>query len=218
MAEQAYSLRAVAYCRVSTQEQADSRLGLEAQRAAVTAEAERRGWELVHVYEDSHASGKSMNGRPGLAATLEAVEQGEAAVLLVAKLDRLSRSLVDFAGLTQRAQRKGWQLVALDVNIDTTTAAGALVANVMASVAEWERRAIGERTAAALAVKKAQGVQLGRPREMSEETIERIAALYQAGLTVAAIARRLNEEGVPTPRGGSWFSPGVKRALSCVRT
>jgi DNA invertase Pin-like site-specific DNA recombinase len=213
MSETAY--KAIAYVRVSTGEQRES--GLEAQRTAVTVEAERRGWELVHVFEDAGASGKSMSGRPGLQEALGAVEGGEADVLLVSKLDRLSRSLVDFAGLMQRAQRKGWQLVALDVNIDTTTAAGALVANVMASVAEWERRTIGERTAAALAVKKANGVRLGRPREISEETIERVRELYEAGLTVAAIARRLNEEGVPTPRGGSWFSPGVKRALT-VRT
>ena len=138
-------------------------------------------------------------------------------MLLVSKLDRLSRSLVDFAGLMQRAQRQGWQLVAVDVNIDTTTAAGALVANVMASVAEWERRAIGERTAAALAVKKANGIKLGRPREISPETVERMQELYERGLSAAAIARRLNEEGVETPRGGRWHHAGVVRALSWVR-
>ena len=124
----------------------------------------------------------------------------------------------DFAGLVARGQRRGWALVALDLGLDMTTPAGGLVANVMASVAEWERKVIGERTKAALEVKRAQGVRLGRPREISEETIERIQELYEAGLSVAAIARRLDDENVPTPRGGRWHSPGVKRALSWVRS
>ncbi len=128
------ALRVCGYTRVSTQEQADSGLGIDAQRAAITAEAARRGWELLTIHEDAGLSGKSLN-RPGLADALAMVEGDAASAIIVAKLDRLSRSLVDFAGLMQRAQRRGWQLVALDVNIDTTTAAGALVANVMASVA-----------------------------------------------------------------------------------
>jgi DNA invertase Pin-like site-specific DNA recombinase len=78
MSETAYSARTVGYVRVSTGERADSGAGLEAQRQAIQAEAARRGWELVHVFEDAAASGKSMNGRPGLAAALEAVESGEA--------------------------------------------------------------------------------------------------------------------------------------------
>ena len=207
------ALRVCGYTRVSTQEQADSGLGIDAQRAAITAESARRGWELLTIHEDAGLSGKSLN-RPGLADALAMVEGDEAPAIIVAKLDRLSRSLVDFAGLMQRAQRRGWQLVALDVNIDTTTAAGALVANVMASVAEWERRTIGERTAAALAAKRAQGVTLGRPREINAESVKRIRELHRSGYRVAEIARKLNEEGVQTPRGGRWHSPGVKRVLS----
>jgi len=82
-------------------------------------------------------------------------------VIIVSKLDRLSRSVHDFAGLMQQAQRQGWGLVALDVGIDMTTPVGGLIANVMASVAEWERRVIGQRTAAALAARRAAGVRLG---------------------------------------------------------
>src|ERR1700730_10653270 len=87
--------RVVGYVRVSTDEQADSGLGLAAQRTTVAAEAERRGWTLVAVHEDA-LSGKSLD-RPGLAAALAAIEAGEAAGIVVAKLDRLSRSLKDFA-------------------------------------------------------------------------------------------------------------------------
>jgi DNA invertase Pin-like site-specific DNA recombinase len=93
-----------------------------------------------------------------------------------------------------------------------------MTATVVAAMAQMERRLIGQRTKDALAVKRSEGVRLGRPREISEGTIERIHELFQAGHSVAAIARRLNKEGVPTPRGGSWFSPDVKRALSWVRS
>lgn len=206
-------MNVIGYVRVSTAEQADSGAGLEAQRAAIASEAAHRGWELVTIYEDAGASGKSLN-RPGLADALEAVESGQAAAIIVAKLDRLSRSVHDFAGLMQRAQPCGWALVALDLVIDTTTAAGGLIANVMASVAEWERRVIGERTAAALAARRAAGVRLGRPREIPPEVVARIRALHASGYRVAQIAAKLNKEGVPTPRGGSWFSPGVSRVLS----
>ena len=207
-------MRVVGYIRVSTTEQADSGAGLEAQRTAITAEAERRGWQLVQVLEDAGASGKSLKGRPGLLAALEAVERGSAEALVVSKLDRLSRSVVDFAGLVARAQRRGWALVALDLGLDMTTPAGGLVANVMASVAEWERRVIGERTAAALAAKRAAGVRLGRPREMSADALERIQLLHRDGYRPAEIARILNREGVPTPRNGRWHPPGVSRVLS----
>src|SRR3954471_3387194 len=89
----------VAYVRVSTDEQADSGAGLTAQRAAISAEAARRGWTVIAWHEDAGISGKSIAGRPGLGAALEAVETGQAAGIVVAKLDRLSRSLADFAGL-----------------------------------------------------------------------------------------------------------------------
>ena len=100
----------------------------------------------------------------GLSEALRTIEGGEADALVVAKLDRLSRSLIDFAGLIERSRRRGWAIVVLDLGVDTTTPVGELVANVMAAVAQWERRAIGQRTREALAVRRAQGVRLGRPR------------------------------------------------------
>jgi DNA invertase Pin-like site-specific DNA recombinase len=104
--------------------------------------------------------------------------------------------------------------VALDLGLDMTTPAGGLVANIMASVAEWDRKVIGERTAAALAARRAAGVRLGRPREVPPAVAARIHELRSRGLSVAGIARRLNEEGVATPRGGRWHSPGVAQVLS----
>jgi len=146
------------------------------------------------------------------------VENGSAEAIVVAKLDRLRRSLLDFAGLMERARRKDWGIVALDLGVDTSTPAGEMMASVLATFAQFERRLIGQRTKEALAVKREQGVQLGRPREMNTEAIERIRELHDSGARVAAIARTLNEEGVATPPGGRWHSPGVKRVLGWLET
>lgn len=201
----------VGYIRVSTDDQADSGLGLAAQRAAVTAESERRGWTLLAIYEDA-LSGKSLD-RPGLAAALDAVETGQAAGIVVAKLDRLSRSLKDFANLMARAQSKKWNLVALDLGVDLSTAAGEFMANVMASAAQWERRIIGQRTREALAAKRAQGVRLGRQPVLPDEVRERIVGAYQSGAGWSAIARDLNGEGVETAHGGSRWYPSTVREV-----
>src|SRR3979411_1822110 len=98
----------VGYVRVSTGEQGASGAGLEAQRAAIRAECDRRGWELARIEEDV-LSGKSMN-RPGLQAALEACRSGEVGGVVVAKLDRLSRSVIDFGNLLAEAKRDGWNI------------------------------------------------------------------------------------------------------------
>ena len=210
--------RAVAYLRVSTDEQADSGAGLAAQRSTVEAEAARRGWTLVSVHVDAGASGKSMTGRPALAAALSAVTAGEADVLLVAKLDRLSRSLLDFASLMARSQAEGWSLVALDLGVDTSTPAGEFMASVMASAAQWERRIIGQRTRDALSVKRQQGVQLGRPPLIPDDVAKVIQQHRASGLSIRAIADRLSADQVPTVGGGSRWSPSsVQRVLQSSR-
>lgn len=204
---------AVGYVRVSTTEQADSGLGLDAQRAAIEAEAARRGW-AVTLYEDAGASGRSLANRPGLASALEAVRSRRAQVLVVAKLDRLSRSLLDFAGLMAEAQKGRWALVALDLGVDTTTATGRLVANVMASVAEWERETIGQRTKDAMAVARERGVHCGRPRSIPADVVEQITSWRCAGWTLVRIADQLNVQQVPTARGGSrWHTSTVRQVL-----
>jgi DNA invertase Pin-like site-specific DNA recombinase len=204
--------KVVGYVRVSTDEQADSGAGLEAQRQAIRTECERRGWELVGIEEDA-ASGKSINGRRGLRAAIVMLERKEADALLVAKLDRLSRSLMDFAGLMERAHRKGWALVALDLGVDTTTPQGEMMANVMATFAQFERRLIGQRTREALAIKKAQGVKLGRPTRVPLEVARRIQKERRRGRTLQQIADRLNSEGVGTTAGKMWQPTTVRRQL-----
>jgi DNA invertase Pin-like site-specific DNA recombinase len=196
--------------RVSTGEQAASGAGLEVQRQAIRAEADRRGWELVEVYSDEGASGKSLKGRPGLSAAFEAIDAGRASGLIVSKLDRLSRSLLDFAGIVDRAQRGGWNLVALDLGVDLATPAGEAMANVMATFAQLERRLISQRTKDALAIKRAEGVDLGRPPQIKLDVEARIAAMHAAGTNAERIAAALNAEHVPTARGGRWHPSTVR--------
>jgi DNA invertase Pin-like site-specific DNA recombinase len=199
---------------VSTAEQAAGGASLKAQRAALQLEAERRGWNLVRTYSDT-ASGKTVTGRPGLAEALHALEGRNAEALIVAKLDRLSRSIVDFGSLMERARQEGWALVALDLGVDTTTPSGELVANVMASVAQWERRAIGQRTKDALAAKREQGVRLGRPPALPVAVLSHMARLRARGMTYQAIADTLVSERVPTAHGGAtWHAATVRKALA----
>ena len=203
----------IAYLRVSTEEQAVSGLGLADQRAVIEAEARRRGWEAVEYVTDDGYSAKSL-ARPGISGALDKLRTGKAGILVVSKLDRLSRSLLDFAGLMATAEREGWQLVVLDMAIDTTTPSGALMAHVMSAFSEYERRLIGARTSAALQQLKSQGVRLGRPRAMSDDVRDRIVAERANGKTLAGIAQGLNADGVPTARGGAkWYPSTVKAAL-----
>jgi DNA invertase Pin-like site-specific DNA recombinase len=206
---------AIGYLRVSTEEQAESRAGLEAQRAAILAEAERRGWTEVKFIEDAGYGGGNLT-RPGLAEALNALAKKRADTLVVSKLDRLSRSLLDFAGLMNRASREHWALVALDLGVDTTTPAGEMVANVIMTFAQFERRLIGQRTKDALAAKKRSGVRLGRPTLLPEDLRARIAADYDAGATMQSIAAQLTAEGVPTAQGGRWHASTVRSVLGQV--
>ena len=199
--------------RVSTDEQTSSGLGLEAQRDAIVAECERRGWELADIYEDAGASGKSLVGRPALQEALHAVRSHQAGALVVAKLDRLSRSLLDFAALMEDARKEGWALVILDLGVDTTTPSGEMIANVMATFVQFERRLIGQRTKDALAVKKRQGVRLGRPPSLSDDIVKRTERERKAGRTLRAIADGLNEDGVPTGHGGAQWHPSTVKAV-----
>jgi DNA invertase Pin-like site-specific DNA recombinase len=204
--------RIVGYIRVSTREQGDSGLGLDAQRAAIEAEAARRGWVLEHVYSDV-ASGKDTR-RDGLSAALSACESGLVAGLVVAKVDRLSRSLVDFAGLLARFTTHGWALVVLDLGVDTSTPSGRLVASVVAALAEWERGMISVRTRAALVEVRARGGRLGRPSGLPADVVARIRRERAAGVSLGKLAAGLNADGVPTGQGGAqWYASTVRGVL-----
>lgn len=218
MAATTQRVRALGYVRVSTDEQHASGGGLAAQRAAIRAECDRRGWELVEIVGEAAGSSSATLDRAGLQRALDQLDRGAAAVLVVAKLDRLSRSVAQGAVVMDRAKRRGWKFVALDLGVDTTTAAGELVANVMASVSQWERRAIGERTRVALAAKRAAGVRLGRPPVLAADVVARIVAERAARRSLRVIAAGLTDDGVPTARGGAaWQASAVQAVLRSQR-
>lgn len=196
-----------------------------------------RGWELrlalAHARPDlqpasagetepvphERQSGKSLD-RPGLRQALERIAAGSADGLIVAKLDRLSRSVIDFVLLLEWMSEADATLVALDLAIDTSTPSGRLMANVMASFAEWERDVIAARTRAGLASLRARGQPTGRPAVADRpELAARIRAMREEeGLTLQAIADTLNAEGVPTLRGArEWRVSSVQSAAGYQR-
>ncbi len=205
-------MKAIGYCRVSTTEQGESRAGLEAQEAVIRSEVKHRGWELVTIRTDV-ASGKSMRRRPELAEALKALRAHEADALIVAKLDRLSRSVLDFATLMERAKSEGWSVVVIDLNIDMTTAHGELIAGFMIALAQWERRIIGDRTRSGLAAVRARGTKLGRPSNVDAGTLATIRALRGSGLSWQKIADALTRENVPTSQGGQWRASTVRKLV-----
>jgi len=223
--------RALGYTRVSTEQQADSGAGLDAQRAAITTEADRQGWSL-EVLTDAGLSGATMN-RPALADALARLDRGEADILLASKLDRVSRSVRDFAELLDRARRHGWRVVLLDLG-DTSSASGEMTANIIASAAQYERRLIGIRTREGLAAKRAQGVRLGRRPVLPLETVSRIVRerkhdvglrVIAEGLTVDRVGTRADiaariaegmtvEEAVVAPGRSCWSTSSVQAVLA----
>lgn len=211
-------LAVIGYTRVSTAEQAASGYGLKAQETAIREGAKHRGWELAELVRDEGQTGKTLE-RPGLRSSLQAIADGDAAGLVVAKLDRLSRSVVDFGSLLDWFSEADAVLVALDFDIDTSTPGGRLVANVLMSVAEWERDTIAARTAAGLEAARAEGKAIG-PTAVSDrpEVRRRIHELRDRGLSLRAIAAQLNEDGIATLRGGKeWRVSSVQTALGYKR-
>jgi DNA invertase Pin-like site-specific DNA recombinase len=209
----------VGYVRVSTNRQAESGLGLDAQRAAIEAECTRRGWDLVAILEDAGASGKSRKRRPGLQAALDVIDEGKAATLMSAKLDRLARSTVDFGHLMAEAKRGGWNIVVLDLGIDLRTPAGSMVANVIAAIAQWESEMIGERTSTSYVERRKRNpdARFGPPVRLPDDLRHRIKSMHDNGTSLNAIARTLNEESVPTAKGGrQWYPTTVAHVVRSV--
>jgi DNA invertase Pin-like site-specific DNA recombinase len=207
----------IAYLRVSTDDQARSGYGLDAQRASLQRHAELHGWELRFI-EDT-ASGGNTN-RPGLTYALELLRVGQADGLVASHLDRVSRSVLDFADLLQRARAEKWNLAVLDLNLDLSSPQGEFVAHILAAVAQLERRLISERTRAALAAASRRGVVPGpRRRVIPAPTLDLITGLRDRGNNLTEIAGELNRRGLPLPSGraGTWGACQVGRVLQRAR-
>lgn len=151
---------ALGYVRVSTDKQAEAGLSLEAQTEKIRAMAVVRGTDVADVIIDAGASAKSLD-RPGMTWLLAQVDGGAVHTVIIAKLDRLTRSVVDLADLLQRFDRRRVALISVAEQLDTGSALGRLMLNIMVSVSQWEREAIGERTRDVMRHKKAKGERVG---------------------------------------------------------
>jgi site-specific DNA recombinase len=224
-------MRVVAYARVSTTDQADLGVSLEAQQAKMAAYASLYGLEIVDTIVDAGESAKSLN-RPGLQRALGLLRAGKADGCLIVKLDRLTRSIADWQILIDElfGEKAGKQLFSVADSIDTRTAAGRLVLNVLLSVAQWERETTAERTREALRHKIRNGERCGKLRfgydlsadgkTLVENTAEQYAIalmreLRAAGYSLQQIADELTARNIRTKEGKcKWAHTAVNRILS----
>ena len=223
-------MRVVGYVRVSSEDQAREGVSLVAQAEKVRLYCRLHDLELVDLVSDPGQSAKTLD-RPGLTRARAMLDDGSADGLLVVKLDRLTRSVVDLAALLDRhfGERAGKQLFSVGDQIDTRTAAGRLVLNVLMSVSQWERETVVERTRTAMAFKRsrservsgripygfrlaADGRTLTPAPEETEAAIE-AAALQAGGWSLRRIAAELDRRGVPTKTGRPWTFSGVRSLL-----
>jgi DNA invertase Pin-like site-specific DNA recombinase len=186
---------------------------LAAQKRRIAEEAKKQGWEITAWKTDTD-TGKNTD-RPALREALEIIADGQADGLVAAKLDRVARSTVDFGILLNWFEAGGKVLAVLDLALDTSTPTGKFVAHMLASVAEFEAALIAERTTAALAAKRSSGLPICRPSVCDNPTLKRrIEKMRDKGLSLRAIAEKLNQEGVKTLRGGEcWRASSVSTAL-----
>jgi len=217
----------VVYVRVSTDQQAREGVSLEAQEARARAWAASQGRAVGAVFIDAGISGSRADNRPELAAALDAVTASRS-VLVVYSLSRLARSTSDTLAIADRLDRAGADLVSLSESIDTTTAAGRMVFRMLAVLSEFERDLVAERTAAAMAAKRARSEFTGGSAPFGyrvaadgvhivEDELEQAAtldilALRASGLSYRKIASELRLRGI-APRNGCAWSPKVLRSI-----
>src|SRR5271167_1172678 len=199
-------MQTIGYVRVSTDRQAEQGVSLEAQEAKIRAMATVRSAELLDVIVDGGESAKSLN-RPGLQRLLTLINAGEVQTVIVAKLDRLTRSVKDLCGLLELFEKRKVALISVAESLDTGSAAGRLVITIMGAVSQWEREAIGERTRDALRHKRGKGERVGNiefgyrlsadglhlePNPAEQAALAMIRQLRSGGLSFRAIASALN--------------------------
>lgn len=212
---------------MSTEKQADIGVSLAVQTEKIRAMAVVQDADLVDVLVDAGESASSLH-RPGMARLLALVDEGAVEAVIIAKLDRLTRSVSDLAELLKRFERRRVSLVSVADSLDTRSVAGCLVLNIMVSVSQWEREAIGERTRDAMRHTRALGERVGtvpyghrlasdgvrlEADDVEQAILSRIRDLSAKGLTTRQIAAELNRQGLTTRRGTAWRFQYVARTL-----
>jgi DNA invertase Pin-like site-specific DNA recombinase len=218
----------VGYVRVSTTEQADKGVSLDAQRTRLDAYCEAHGLALVRIEEDAGVSARRTTNRPALQRALRSLAKGEASGLVAVKLDRLSRTTRDVLDLVARAEKEGWALHSIDERLDTASCQGRFVVTVLGALAQLEREQAADRTRVALAELRRQGRRVsgrppfgfrferGRVVEVAEEQamLARMKGLADEGAGCYRIASALNAEGALNPRTKApWFFGTVRAIL-----
>jgi site-specific DNA recombinase len=214
----------IGYCRVSTEEQAASGLSLEAQRERIAAYCMARGWVLADVIVDAGASAATLE-RPGMEVVRRLMDERLVDAVVALKLDRLTRSVGDFHELLKASTRTGVAIVSVTENLDTTSATGKLMANILASMAEWERDVIRERTREALAVKRARGERTSHHHRMGEgeraaeerDAIAIVRELVDAGMSLRAISGELAARGHLSRTGRPYHPQTIRRMAGDAR-
>ena len=224
----AVARRGIGYVRVSTDQQAGSGLGLDAQRHAIQQAAERGHIALAAVYEDAGISGaKDIADRPGLLDAVNALKRGD--VLLIAKRDRLGRDVVAVALIERLIARKGARVLsAAGEGTDSDDPTAMLMRRIVDAFGEYERLLIGARTKAALKAKRAQGLRIGNVPfgyalaedlgtlvlcDGEQAVLTTIRALREQGRSLRAVAAALNEQGLRTRSGTAWRHEYVANLL-----
>ena len=207
--------RAAGYVRVSTEDQAKHGWSLDAQRHRIEGYCQAKGWELAEVYADEGIS--ALKDRPAFKRMVEDVLADGVSHVVALKLDRLGRSARGLLELFERLEARGVGLVCIDDSIDTSTPSGKLLRTILAGVAEFERDVISERTKTGMAEARRRGARFGKTSTLDPALVARIRADRDAGLSLSAIARALDAEGVPTGQGGRrWYASTVRAVALAV--
>ena len=217
--------KAIGYIRVSTEMQVNEGVSLDAQTAKIRAYCELNDLELIEIVCDAGKSAKTTN-RDGLQKCLAAIASGEAGALVVYKLDRLSRKVLDTLNLISEIESHGASLHSISEKLDTSSALGKFFVNMTAALAQLESNQISERVTMAMAYKKDEGQHCGRAAygfEMVDKELVKVESQFEAiaiiremrasGAALRAIADRLNGEGIPTQRGGKWQASTINQII-----
>jgi DNA invertase Pin-like site-specific DNA recombinase len=212
--------KALLYARVSTQLQVNDGVSLDVQERTLITAAEFHGFIDWEVIREEGRSGKSIKGRPVLTDALTRLESGEANALIVTRIDRLARSTTDFLDIVDRANKRGWRLIMLDLNLDTSTYQGRFVVTVMSALAEMERGIIAARQKDVHKDRRDRGivwgVDMGPKNRTLPEIKERIVAERAAGKSFGKIADGLNADGIPTQNNRKWYASTVKNIVDAL--
>ena len=216
--------KAIGYIRVSTDRQANEGVSLEAQKAKIEAWCFAHDYELAEVFVDAGISGRKMKNRQGLNQALSSMKKDTA--LVVYSLSRMSRSLQDSLSIAAQLKKVGADLVSVSESIDTTSAAGKMLFQMMAVFAEFESAVNSERTTSAMSHKKSKGEKYSAVVPFGYREIEGRLEIVKAeaqvvaeinrkraeGSSLHSIAKELNEQGVKGKQGGKWYASTV----SCI--